>query len=124
MNDGVGTRVLLDVLENAYTPKIVSASDHHKISNAKFDAVFDLLCLKIELDSVVLFYVGVRVADGATVVGGNEWDSLGAQLHALNLAQLVLGLILLDWVQSEFTLYVVQEAEVFTGALDGDNIFS
>ena len=51
-----------------------------------------------------------------------EWDSAPAELHALDLAQLVLGLLGLDAVDGEAALGVVDEAEVLASLLDGDNI--
>lgn len=51
-----------------------------------------------------------------------EWDTATAQLNALDLAELVLGLLGLDAVDREAALGVVDEAEVLAGLLDGDNI--
>jgi hypothetical protein len=122
VDDGVGTRVLLDMLENTHTSKIVPASDHYEVSNAELDAILDLLSLEVELYGVVLLNVGVGVADGAAIMSGDEWHSLGSQLHTLNFAQLVLGFVLLNGMQGKFALDVEQKAEVLTGALNRDNI--
>lgn len=51
-----------------------------------------------------------------------EWDAALAQLHPLDLAELVLSLLASDAVDSETALGVVDEAEVLAGLLDGDNI--
>lgn len=51
-----------------------------------------------------------------------EWDAALAQLHPLDLAELVLGLLTSDAVDSETALGVVDEAEVLASLLDGDNI--
>jgi hypothetical protein len=51
-----------------------------------------------------------------------EWDSTTAKLNALDLAELVLGLLLLDTVHSEATLDVVDEAEVLARLLDGNDV--
>lgn len=51
-----------------------------------------------------------------------EWDSALAQLHSLDFAQLVFGLLGLDSVDGEATLGVVDETEVFAGLLDADDI--
>lgn len=51
-----------------------------------------------------------------------EWDSTTAELHALDLAQLVLGLLILDAVDGEASLGVVDEAEVLARLLDGDDV--
>lgn len=51
-----------------------------------------------------------------------EWDSALAQLHSLDLAKLVFGLLGLDAVDGEASLGVVDEAEVLAGLLDGDDV--
>lgn len=51
-----------------------------------------------------------------------EWDSTTAELDALDLAELVLGLLGLDAVDGEAALGVVDEAEVLAGLLDGDDV--
>ena len=51
-----------------------------------------------------------------------EWDSTAAKLDALDLAQLVLGLLGLDPVHGEAALGVVDEAEVLARLLDGDDV--
>ena len=51
-----------------------------------------------------------------------EWDSALAELDALDLAELVLGLLVLDAVDGEAALGVVDEAEVLASLLDGDDV--
>ena len=51
-----------------------------------------------------------------------EWDPAFAELHALNSAELVLGLFGLNTVDSETSLRVVDKTEVFAGLLDGDHV--
>jgi len=51
-----------------------------------------------------------------------EWDAALAQLHPLDLAELVLGLLASDAVDGETALGVVDKAEVLASLLDGDNI--
>lgn len=51
-----------------------------------------------------------------------EWHTTTAELHALDLAQLVLGLLVLDAVDSEAALGVVDEAEILARLLDGDDV--
>jgi hypothetical protein len=51
-----------------------------------------------------------------------EWDAATAELNALDLSELVLGLLVLDAVDGETALGVVDEAEVLASLLDGDNI--
>jgi hypothetical protein len=55
-------------------------------------------------------------------VRDQEWDSAAAELNALDLAELVLGLLGLDTVHGEAALGVVDEAEVLASLLDGDDV--
>jgi hypothetical protein len=56
------------------------------------------------------------------IVRDQEWDSALAQLNSLDLAQLVLGLLGLDAVDSETALGVVDEAEVLARLLNRDDV--
>lgn len=56
------------------------------------------------------------------IVRNQEWDSALAQLHTLDLAQLVFGFLGLDAVDGEAALGVVDEAEVLAGLFDGDDV--
>ena len=51
-----------------------------------------------------------------------EWEAATAQLDALDLAELVLGLLGLDAVDREAALGVVDEAEVLAGLLDANDV--
>jgi hypothetical protein len=55
-------------------------------------------------------------------VRDQEWDSTATKLDTLDLAQLVLGLLVLDSVDGESTLGVVDKAEVLASLLDGDDV--
>lgn len=56
------------------------------------------------------------------IMRNQEWDTATAQLDALDLAELVLGLLGLDAVDREAALGVVDEAEVLARLLDGDDV--
>ena len=51
-----------------------------------------------------------------------EWDAALAQLHPLDLAELVLSLLAGDAVDGETALGVVDKAEVLASLLDGDDV--
>lgn len=51
-----------------------------------------------------------------------EWDSTTTKLDALDLAQLVLGLLGLNSVDGEATLGVVDKTEVFARLLNSDDV--
>ena len=56
------------------------------------------------------------------IVRNQEWDPALAKLHALDLAQLELGLLGLDAVDGETALGIVDQAEVLAGLLEGDDV--
>lgn len=56
------------------------------------------------------------------IMRNQEWDTATSELDALDLSELVLGLLSLDTVDGETTLGIVDEAEVLASLLDVDNI--
>lgn len=56
------------------------------------------------------------------IVRNQEWDPALAELHTLDLAELVLSLLGLDAVHGEAALGVVDETEVLAGLLETDDI--
>lgn len=56
------------------------------------------------------------------IVRDQEWDSTAAKLNALDLTELVLGLLGLDAVDGEAALGVVDETEVLASLVDGDDV--
>ena len=58
----------------------------------------------------------------SSIVRNQEWDSALAQLHSLDLCQLVFCLLGLDSVDGEATLGIVDKTEVLAGLLDADDI--
>ena len=56
------------------------------------------------------------------IMRNQEWDPSTAQLDALDLSELVLGLLVLDAVDREAALGIVNEAEVLARLLDRDDI--
>jgi hypothetical protein len=60
------------------------------LTAVEFDGVDDLSGADVNLDGVVNFNQGIRVADGPTVVRHKIWNSLWSHTNSLNLAQLVL----------------------------------
>lgn len=51
-----------------------------------------------------------------------EWDSALAQLHSLDLAKLVFGLLSLDAVDGEAAFGIIDETEVLASFLNADNV--
>jgi hypothetical protein len=92
------------------------------VSDFEGDVSNNLAGGEINLDGILGLDVGVRVSDGATVVGGEVRDGLGTNVHSLDAAELEASFVGIDSVEDETTLSIVQESEVFLGLLDADNI--
>ena len=135
--------VALTVNDDTRASHVASAGGHDKVPGLELDVVDDLVLVEVELDRVVdlrcanrgsvprMSRMGsraahldgrVRVTDGASVVGDNEGDTLGTELHLLDLEELVGGLLGGDAVDGEATLDVVKKAEVLAGLLNRDDV--
>lgn len=116
------SRVLLTLDHGTATTQISSAGDHAQIAGLELEHVHHLAGRDVVLDRIVLVDDRIRVADGAPVVGQDERHLLRADLDALHLQQLVLGLLRGDAVDGETALDVVDQAEVLAGLVDGDDV--
>lgn len=123
VNDFKAALVLFTVGNGSDTAHVVSSSDIGNVSRMKLDKVNNLSGLDINLDSVVDLDEWIRVADGAPVVSNGVWDSLLPDFDVLDLAELELCFFVSDAVDSEATLDVVDETEVFASLFNGDDIF-
>lgn len=81
---------LLPILDYSNTPPVPSTCNHNYISNIKLDEVGDFVALQVELDDVVRLDERVRVTDSTPIIGVQVWDTLLAELHRANFAQLEL----------------------------------
>lgn len=122
--------------DSSDTTNIVSSGDHGELSDLELDVIDDLVVLKGDLDGVVNVNKRVRVADGASVVGDNERNGGSAtglervgsngvlvSPHQLaDTAELEGGFLLVNRHEGESSLGVVQQTEVLSGFVKGDNI--
>ena len=117
-----GTGVLLTADEDSDTASVAAAGGHDEVADLEGDVVDDLACGQVDLDSVVDADLGVRVADGAGVVGDEVGDVAAAHGGLLDLAELELGLLRGDAVDGKAALLVVEDAEVLAGLGDAHNV--
>lgn len=122
VDDIEATNVLLTVNNDTGTTHVTATSDHDDVASVKLDKIGYLAGLDVELDSVVDLDQGIRVANGATIVGDNVWDTLGTNTGLADLEQLVSGLLSGDSVDGEAALDIVEETEVLARLLNGNNI--
>ena len=108
--------------DGSHPTGVTSSSDHAKIAGVELNSVLDLAGGDVHLDAVVHPDDGVGVTDGPAVSGVEVGDGVGAGLDLPDLAELVLGLLRSDPVNSEPSLHVVDDTEVLSGLLNLDNI--
>jgi len=112
----------LTVGDNTNTTHVTTTSDSSDVADFEFDELADFASLKVEFEGIVHFDEGVRIAQCTTVVGNNKGDALGADPNLLDFEEFVFGLFCGDTVNGEAALDVVDEAEVLTSFIDGDDI--
>lgn len=117
-----GTRMLLDRLEDTNSTNIVTTNEHDSGTVGELDDGGDLTSGKVELDGVVQGDVGVRISHGSTVVGRDVRDLLLVDGLSDNLAELELGLLLVDLVSLESTFDIKEDSEVLVSSLNGDDV--
>lgn len=122
MDDIEATIVTLTVGNDTHTPHVATTGNHCDSASIEVDKFSDLSGLNIDLDSIVDLDGRVGVADGAGVVGDEIRDTLGTELHALDLGELVGCFGLGDAVDGEAALGVVDETEVLAGLFDCDYV--
>ena len=85
-----GARVTLTVDDGTNSPQVTAASDHAQVARIELDEVHNLVTGDVQLNGIVNLDQGIRVADGAAIMCGQEGDTLRSSLNTANLAQLVL----------------------------------
>jgi len=122
VDDVEASIVTLSVSDDTNTTHVTTTSDHSNDTGIELDVVLDLASSEVDLDGVVDLDSWVRVTDSSRIVRDQEWDCSFAQLYSLDLSKLVFGLLILNSVDGEATLGIVDEAEVFLGLLDANDI--
>jgi hypothetical protein len=116
------TNMLLPVHNNTRPSHITTTGNHDDIPRIKLDEICNLSLLKVVLDRVVDVDHGVGVTDGATVVGDDVGDALGAYCNFADFKELVGGFFRCDAVNCETAFDVVEQTEVFPRFFDGDDV--
>ena len=135
VDDVEGSWVTVTGLDDTNTASVTTTGDHAKVARVELDVLGDGTGLDVKDDGVVNLDVRGWVADGAGVVGNDEWDTLNIDIFCQkewlyllgnadlgDLAELVACLLGGDAVNGEASLDIVDEAEGLVGLLDGDDI--
>merc|ERR1719247_1425628 len=126
VHDLEGTDVLLTASDGTDTALILTPGHDTGGADLELDDILGLASGKVHFDDIVVLGQRVRVPNGTAIVGSNVWDTLGADRHALDLAELelVLFVVLLavQAMENKAALGVVHHAEVLIGLVDRDDI--
>jgi len=122
VHDFVRTWMVFNVHQLSNTTNVVSSLDEHSSSVFEFNNFVDLISLKVQLNGIVLLDLWVGVADGSTVVSHNIRNFVLAETLALHFAQFETCFFSINFDRLEAPFDVVQNAEVFAGFWDCDNI--
>lgn len=145
MDNIEGSRVTFTVDDGTNSSQISSASDHAQVSRFELDEVLDLAGGNVQLDCVINLHQWIRVTDGAPIMGGDERNTFGSDLDALDFAQFVLlndeeggvrvifsqvfnsdfylGFLSGNSVDGESSLDIIDQSEELSGLVDGDDIY-
>jgi len=112
----------LDGLEDTNSTDIVSTGQHAGGTVGELDNGADLTGGEVDLYGISEADVGMREADGSTVMGDDVRDLVLGDHLLGDLAELEAGLLSLDFVGLESSLGIEKDSEVLLGALNRDNI--
>lgn len=122
MDNIEATKMAFTVSDNTNTTHVVATSNNGDVTRLKLDKVLNLAGLEIVPNSVIGTDQRVGVADSTAIVGNDVGNTLGADLKLADLAELVLGFLVRNAMDSETALDVVQETEVFASLLNLDDV--
>jgi len=109
-------------LDGSNSSKISSSGDHAEVAGIEFDPVLDFAGGEVDFDSVTDFAVWVGVADGAAVVGAEEWDAVLADADEFYATELVTGFFLVNFMNNKSSFGVIDQPESFVGLINRNNI--
>ena len=101
----------------------VSTSSHHtQVPSVELDEVSYFACLQINLNGVIHLDEGIRVPNSTSIMGHQVRDSFCAHKDLSHFAQLVLGLLRCNTMNSKATLGVLDQTEVLSVLVNADDI--
>ena len=116
------TWVSLSVSQNSNTTNVCTATNHHCVTRFKFQVIQHFACRQVQAERAIHIHIGIKILDGATIMGDYIWSCLFSSQYFLHATQLVCRLFLFDLVQNKPALCVAQHAAIFLGLLSGHNI--
>lgn len=100
----------------------MTAGHQTQLADLELGEIDDLVGADVVLDRVVRLDQRIWIADGAAVMRDYVRNLVRTDRSSLHTAQLVGGLLGRDLVQDKTTLHIVENAEVFAGTLNVDDV--
>jgi len=122
VDDVEGSGVLLPMHDDADTPQVTTSRHHANVAGLELDVIGDLAGGDINLDAVLGLDQGVRISDGTAVGGGEIGNPFGSDRDLLDNAELVSGFFRRDAMHLVSSFDVVDEPEVLSALLHGDDV--
>jgi len=136
VDDIEGTGVLFSVDDGTDTTNVSTLGDEDEVTSFELGEASDLVGVEVEFNGVVDLDGGVRVTDGATIVGDDVGDGSGLTMgegvaaddglltlgDTDDTAELAVGFITLNLGEDVVTLGVEEETEGLVGLLDADDV--
>lgn len=117
LNNVEGARVTLTVDEDTDTASVTTLGDHNSVASLELEAVNNLASAEVKLDGIVGLDKGIRVTEGAAVVGDEVWDTLAGGTLLADTGKLVTSLSGTNLVEDETSLGVVEKTHALGSAL-------
>ena len=96
---------------------------HGLLPSVRFDEVSNIASLQINLNSVIHLDEGIRVADGVSIVGHQMRDSFCSHKDLSHFAQLILGLLWCNMMNSRATPGFIGETKILSSLVNADDIY-
>ena len=84
------TLMSLTMCNHANTSHVTTTNNHCHVTSIKFDEINHFAGLDIHDDGVVNRDQGIRVSDGASIMGHNVWHAFGSNIYSSDTSKLVL----------------------------------
>jgi hypothetical protein len=121
-SNGERSLVLLNVHELPNTPSVVTLGDEYHGSKIKLDNVTHLSSSNVYLDGIVCLDIGVRIANGTSIMCHSNRNLVVGGKGLDNLAELVGSLLFGNTVKNKTSLHVKKETEEISRLLKLNHI--
>jgi hypothetical protein len=122
VSDVERTWMLLNGLHNTNSTNVVSSGKVHSSIVLELDYAGDLVGGQVNLERIPLLDVWMWESEGSSIMGGNKWDLLLANVLLYHLAELEACLLGVNSVWIESSLSVKEHSEELVGFFNSNNV--